>query len=374
MINKIFFSNYKSFKSKQEIDLKPITILIGKNSSGKSAISKLVPLLSDSLSGNFSPVMKWENYGIKLGLSNKDLVYNRAITSILDFSVFSEEEELQISIGVDRKDKANIYKWVYNGKSVDVAKTNFKGFKAHGINFKKLNVNFDYIGPFREIPRPSYSTTFENYNKIGITGSNAYPILIQSFNSLDGLLNSVSNWYEKNFEGWRIDVIEITAPEPSYQVVFSNKSISQINIVNVGQGMNQALPLIVRTYMPDEQEVRIVMEEPETHLHPAAHGNLAQRFVDSYIENSNRKYLIETHSQNFVLRMRRMVAEKKLKKEDLAIYYVDFVEDTSESTLKLIPVYDDGSVEWWPDGIFTETLTETRAIKDAQLKDKPNVD
>lgn len=62
--------------------------------------------------------------------------------------------------------------------------------------------------------------------------------------------------------------------------------------------------------MNEVEPTLIVVEEPETHLHPAAHGDLAERFVDSFIEDSNKRYLIETHSQNFVLRLRRLIAEK----------------------------------------------------------------
>ncbi len=49
-ISKITFENYKAFKNKQSIDIKPITILIGKNSSGKSAIAKLLTLIDNALS------------------------------------------------------------------------------------------------------------------------------------------------------------------------------------------------------------------------------------------------------------------------------------------------------------------------------------
>ena len=38
MLRKISFKNYKPFKDWQELELRPITILIGKNSSGKSAM------------------------------------------------------------------------------------------------------------------------------------------------------------------------------------------------------------------------------------------------------------------------------------------------------------------------------------------------
>ena len=126
--------------------------------------------------------------------------------------------------------------------------------------------------------------------------------------------------------------------------------------------------------MTVEEQTLIIIEEPETHLHPAAHGNLAERFVDSFIEDNNRNYIIETHSQNFVLRLRRMVAEGKIKKEDLAIYYIDFNKDENEGILREIMVDDTGGVEWWPSGVFSETSTETRAIYNAQLNDLKNVD
>jgi predicted ATPase len=126
--------------------------------------------------------------------------------------------------------------------------------------------------------------------------------------------------------------------------------------------------------MPAEKETLIIIEEPESHLHPAAHGNLAERFVDSYKEDSNKRYLIETHSQNFVLRLRRLVAQGKLKPEELAIYYVDFKEEEYLSELKPIKVNLDGSVNWWPDGVFGETIIETRAIMSANVNNLRNVD
>ena len=51
MINKISFKNYKLFKEKQTLELKPITILIGKNNSGKSAVLKLPVLITSGLEG-----------------------------------------------------------------------------------------------------------------------------------------------------------------------------------------------------------------------------------------------------------------------------------------------------------------------------------
>ena len=49
-----------------------------------------------------------------------------------------------------------------------------------------------------------------------------------------------------------------------------------------------------------------IIEEPELHLHPSAHGDLAERFAES-LKDKNKRYLIETHSENFILRKSRRV-------------------------------------------------------------------
>lgn len=49
MITKIKFKNYKAFPDLEELELRPVTLIIGKNSSGKSSILKLIALLTSIL-------------------------------------------------------------------------------------------------------------------------------------------------------------------------------------------------------------------------------------------------------------------------------------------------------------------------------------
>ncbi len=368
MINTISFKNYKIFKEKHTLELKPITVLIGKNNSGKSAIAKLPTLIAGSLSGDFTAPVNWQNKvgddTIELGSSFEDLVYNRNAITSLELELFSDEEQLEVVIS-----KNGILQYVYNGLELDINKIKTKGFLQNGTKFKTLKLNIDYVTAFRAIPESSYSMSVEEYPKIGKDGRNAYLTLIQDFNENQELLNMVSKWYEDNFENWKLDVLKIDAKtEIQYQVTISNKELSPINIVNVGQGIHQALPLVVRSYIHDEEPTLIIIEEPETHLHPAAHGNLAQRFVESFLNNKHKHYLVETHSLNFVLRLRKLVADGTISKDDLAIYYVDFDEERNESSMKLIEVDSDGEVEWWPEGIFNESLKEVIEIRKAQEK------
>ena len=373
MINKISFKNYKLFKEKQTLELKPITILIGKNNSGKSAIMKLPVLISNSLNG--LPV-NWKykigddsDNSIELGTDFKDLVYNRnAITPIV-FEVSDDKDFIKVTL--NKEDGVLDFK--LNDTEVD-ASSNFKGFLIEGNKINDLNINIDYLGAIRIEPESDYVFSNYDYDKIGIRGQNAYPILINDFINTGQLVSKVSDWYKNNFENWVLNVSETkTVTETKYEITISNSLLNAINIKQTGQGIHQVLPLIVRSYLKDNEPTLIIIEEPETHLHPAAHGNLAERFVDSFLEDCNKNYLIETHSQNFVLRMRRLVAEGKLKPEQLAIYYVDFNKEINESTLEKINVDDGGGVDKWPEGIFSETTLETRAIYNAQINDIKNV-
>lgn len=376
MINKISFKNYKLFKEKQILELKPITILIGKNNSGKSAVLKLPTLIAGSFSSKSEEAIQTSNLGIKIGLTPSDLVYNKRTIQPLELDIESNDpklEEIKLSILLPSKpkEKAEIFKWEYyennSLKHEKKDKDKFRGFNNSNCKLKNFQINIDYIGAFRELPSDGYNYNNESHKRIGIKGENAYSILIQNSENGGEILENVSMWYQNNFEKWKIEVKDFATPTGTqYQIVLSNDSIQNINIVNTGQGINQALPLVVRSFMKDEEKVLIIIEEPETHLHPAAHGSLAERFVDSYLKDENKRYFIETHSQNFVLRLRALVAQGKLDPEDLAIYYVDFNDETNESVLKRIAVDKEGEVDWWPLNIFNESLKEVIEIRKAQ--------
>ena len=52
MITKIKFKNYKAFPDLEELELRPVTLIIGKNSSGMSSILKLIALLTSMVNEN----------------------------------------------------------------------------------------------------------------------------------------------------------------------------------------------------------------------------------------------------------------------------------------------------------------------------------
>lgn len=367
MINKISFKNYKLFKEKQTLELKPITILIGKNNSGKSAVLKLPTLIAGSLSGEFVQPFDNEFEGVRIGLNPEDAFYNREITNdSLNFEVFEDDNFIvNATIIGDINSNIRLKRLLVKDEEIDLKSIKTKGFIPDGVSLEMLN--FDYIEAFRNKPFANFQKKTSEILKVGINGENAYSLFAKYYDEKSPVYKLISDWYFKNFENWKLEVNQVPSSVISYEITLRNGTNKPINIVNTGSGISQSFPLILRSFMPVEEPTLIIIEEPETHLHPAAHGNLAERFVDSYLEDNNRSYLIETHSQNFVLRMRRLVAEGKIKAEQLAIYYVDFKEDLNESILQRILVDEFGRVEWWPEGIFSETLSETIGIRTAQI-------
>ena len=106
MINKISFKNYKLFKEKQTLELKPITILIGKNNSGKSAVLKLMTLIEGALEGKNDNVFELKNDDVSSGDKYKDLIYGkfgRAIElELYQEDIVNEKDDvLNVEVSVD---------------------------------------------------------------------------------------------------------------------------------------------------------------------------------------------------------------------------------------------------------------------------------
>ena len=175
------------------------------------------------------------------------------------------------------------------------------------------------------------------------------------------LLDNVSKWYEKNFDGWKVTIDKHRAPV--FSIVLDNDSVKN-NILDTGMGIVQSLPIVISAYRTYNRPSLIILEEPETHLHPAAHGELSQLLAEQADEN--KRFLIETHSQNFIMRLRCMIAEGILSQDNVVLYYVDYDTDRRQSKLTLIKIDKNGNVENWPEGVFSDSLEEALKLRRAQ--------
>ena len=108
-----------------------------------------------------------------------------------------------------------------------------------------------------------------------------------------------------------------TVSDP-FQIQFSNGG-PNTNIVDLGYGTSQVLPILhgVSTSKPGST---FLIQQPEVHLHPRAQAALGTYFVDSYI-NEQREFVLETHSDFLLDRIRHSIFEGKIEAKDVSILF-----------------------------------------------------
>ncbi|AFZ56076.1 DUF3696 domain-containing protein [Anabaena cylindrica FACHB-243] len=401
-VKSISFENYKAFYEKQTMQLKPITILIGKNSSGKSSIAKLFTLLENSLKGDNDEPLLLKNNGVELGADFDHLFPENNPGGItLNFQIIFENN-IQLAVGLLKKVDGyglDIFQWKYKDQKQEFDledlepfgggylndinqkfyECEFKGFIPNKFvkegtnenlseNFIIPKIDVDYIGPFRILPQRCFSLHGQiKFRDTGITGENAYLMLgVSKLEKKDKLYEKVGQWYKEHFDGWEL-IVDNTSKKPLIQILLL-KNDTEVNIMDVGQGMNQALPLVVRANVTNRPDSIIVLEQPELHLHPAAHGDLAELFAKSAKEN-NQTFIIETHSENIILRLRKLIVENDFgfTKDDLVIYWIEDAELKGKE-LREITVDEEGVLSDWPEGVFNENVKEIIFMRKALNK------
>jgi predicted ATPase len=93
------------------------------------------------------------------------------------------------------------------------------------------------------------------------------------------------------------------------------------NLVDMGYGVSQALPILVDS-LGGERGQMFLMQQPEVHLHPRAQAALGT-FMVNLIKRDNKTFVVETHSDYLIERIRMDIRDgvHKLKTEDVMILF-----------------------------------------------------
>ena len=92
------------------------------------------------------------------------------------------------------------------------------------------------------------------------------------------------------------------------------------NIIDVGYGVSQALPLIIELIDEDASKISL-WQQPEIHLHPSAQAALGSLLYP--IVGSERQIIVETHSEYLLNRVRMEVRDRPLDPERVSILFFE---------------------------------------------------
>jgi len=130
------------------------------------------------------------------------------------------------------------------------------------------------------------------------------------------------------------------------------------NFIDVGYGVSQILPIVVDCLRGKEGSA-FLLQQPEVHLHPKAQAELSS-FLALLAKQQRKQFLIETHSDYLVDRIRMDVRDRKngLQPEDVVILY--FERQKGEAKIHPLTLDEYGNLLNVPPGFRSFFLEEDR--------------
>lgn len=224
-----------------------------------------------------------------------------------------------------------------------------------------------YLGPVRRLAQRDYVWAGRMPAHIGDDGAKAVDALIAS-----GVARQVAKkrnqpapaeaqLFEQTIR-WLKDMnladglsIRALGNSARYELLIENGDQAN-NLKDVGVGVSQVIPVIVAALFAQPGHI-VIIEEPESHLHPLAQSKLAELLAQVSKER-NVQFIVETHSEHLFRRMQTLVANQQITTKDAAMYFVE--RDGKAARMRPLELDDFGRVKNWPEGFFGDALGETR--------------
>ncbi len=94
------------------------------------------------------------------------------------------------------------------------------------------------------------------------------------------------------------------------------------NLVDVGYGVSQILPILVRIML--RKKTGFLLQQPEVHLHPRGQAELTSLLAEmTRGQEWQNSFVIETHSDYMIDRARIEIMKGRIKPEDVSLIYFE---------------------------------------------------
>lgn len=341
----------------------------------------------------------------QIGVFGKDTKYLEV--EKMEYSALRDKNKL-LSIELERVKKASSAR-AYNAKSTSYkllrtagrpwelpSPYRFYGFPDEMLTYFKnawftsqLNAaheqffsTISYIGPLRERGERHYRWTGFAPSSVGSTGRDAILALLASRtqNRLYNLkrkqpLSTLEVIVAKSLKklGLVDDFVisKISDNRQDFEVKVKTKGSNVFtDIPDVGFGISQILPVIVQLFYAPANSI-IIMEQPELHLHPSAQSALADVMIDAIFARENAKprniqLIIETHSEHFLRRFQRRIAEKTLPENAFSAYFAN--NEKLPAVLEPLQINLFGDILNWPKNFFGDLDGDIIAQAEVKFK------
>lgn len=153
ILDQIKIRNLRSLKDTGYIDIKPLTVLVGKNSSGKSTFLRFFPLMKQTLSTKKNePVLWYSKEQVDFGSFEESINKNHT-EGVIGFDFNFDIISIPISLSVDLSEK------ILNKISITIFENKITFFKNEDDDYN-LVINNIKIEKLFKVSRPNVFETF----------------------------------------------------------------------------------------------------------------------------------------------------------------------------------------------------------------------
>ena len=264
------------------------------------------------------------------------------------------------------------------------AYTNIQNFAAefHYLHEELFSTLF-YLGPIRTKPERFYYYSGGNPESVGYQGEDTGAAILAARDRKHEI--KVANDQARPFEEViarklkAMDLIESFEIQNIsgrvYEVKVRTKgSKTLVELPDVGFGISQVLPVLVQCFYAPEGSI-ILIDQPEVHLHPYAQSALADVMIDVIESKSNLgegfkerniQLIIETHSEHFLRRLQRRIAEDRLSHDKVSAYFANI--NAPPAKLERLEIDEFGNIQNWPENFFGDEMGDLLAQTEAGIQ------
>ena len=185
-----------------------------------------------------------------------------------------------------------------------------------------------------------------------------------------GFVNQLLHWRESNRENYETLVSAMRQMGVLYDIeperigggqfrlgVSVHKESPMASLSDVGFGISQLLPVVVGDIELGGGST-LFAAQPEIHLHPDAQANYADYMISQMAHD--KSYVIETHSECLLNRIRLAIVKGALKEEDIRVYYLSQKKD--ETTIYSVEFTKSGQIIGAPKEFFETYMIDVMNI------------
>jgi len=364
MLDSIRIENFKIFRD-FHLELRPLTVLTGFNSAGKSTVMQAILLANLACKSSAVPLNG--PYGLTLG-GAFDVLNRRASEPEIRFTLVTRALEELIRLTVPDDDRAVLLSARTSSRDAG-REPLILGIDAY--------LSAERLGPrdLLEVP-PSHDGGID----IGERGQFTAHVLAErermkvnsqllhpGTRAAITLSGQVEAWLSDLVRPIRVQATWLPATnaamirfrdapassEASPDLVETEVPADWMRPSNVGFGLSYALPIVVAGLTARPNSIFMV-ENPEAHLHPAGQSKIGHFLA--LVASSGVQTIVETHSEHVVNGIRLAIAKHRNIAPELAVFH--FFGDSPS----MLSVSSTGAMSDWPLGFFDQAETDLSAL------------